>query len=150
MERKSESPLNSGLHPGNRRFFPLDRWTSTAGRAAGEDLMFLLKWNLRMLDEAQRRGVRLDTVQMPLNVMDARFRSFECEVLPRLVREEIGVLGMKPLGSGEMLQSGTVTAFECLHRAAPADGDRHHGHRQPGAPGPGVRGRAHLQATRQR
>src|SRR5207244_3708522 len=55
--------------------------------------------------------------QMPLNVMDAHFRSFAHDVLPVLVKEGIGVLGMKPLGSGIILQSGKVTAIECLHYA---------------------------------
>ena len=54
---------------------------------------------------------------MPLNVMDAHFRSFEQQVLPVLVREQIGVLGMKSMGSGLILQSKTVSAAECLHYA---------------------------------
>jgi aryl-alcohol dehydrogenase-like predicted oxidoreductase len=54
---------------------------------------------------------------MPLNVMDAHFRSFEREVLPRLVREGVGVLGMKPMGAGFVLKSGIVTPTECLHYA---------------------------------
>src|SRR5438309_2997874 len=70
--------------------------------------------HLRMLEVAAAHGFRFDAVQMPLNVLDAHFRSFGHEVLPRLVQEEIGVLGMKPLGSGAILQSKTVTAIECL------------------------------------
>ena len=54
---------------------------------------------------------------MPLNVMDASFRSFQKQVLPRLVAEGIGVLGMKPIGSGLLLKSGSVSAMECLHYA---------------------------------
>jgi hypothetical protein len=54
---------------------------------------------------------------MPLNVMDAHFRSFERAVLPVLVAKRIGVLGMKSLGSGSILQSKTVSAVECLHYA---------------------------------
>ena len=49
--------------------------------------------------------------------MDAHFRSFEHKVLPVLVKEEIGVLGMKSMGSAEILGSNTVTAIECLHYA---------------------------------
>ena len=45
---------------------------------------------------------------MPLNVMDAHFRSFGHKVLPRLVRDGIGVLGMKPLGSGEILKTAVL------------------------------------------
>jgi hypothetical protein len=49
--------------------------------------------------------------------MDAHFRSFGKQVLPLLVKEQIGVLGMKPMGSGEILKSNTATPVECLHYA---------------------------------
>jgi hypothetical protein len=54
---------------------------------------------------------------MPLNVMDAHYRSFELLVLPELVKQNIGVLGMKSLANGLILRSGTVTAPECLRYA---------------------------------
>src|SRR5437667_11914673 len=54
--------------------------------------------HLRMLEIAAANRFRFDAVQMPLNVMDAHFRSFEHQVLPRLVADEIGVLGMKSMG----------------------------------------------------
>jgi aryl-alcohol dehydrogenase-like predicted oxidoreductase len=73
--------------------------------------------HLHMLQVAAERGFRFDTVQMPLNVMDAHYRSFARLVMPYLVREKIGVLGMKPLANGILLKSGTVTATECLHYA---------------------------------
>jgi aryl-alcohol dehydrogenase-like predicted oxidoreductase len=73
--------------------------------------------HLYMLDVAQQRGFRVDAVQMPLNVLDAHYRSFGKQVLPRLVRERIGVLGMKPLASGMIMRSGTVTAIEALQYA---------------------------------
>jgi predicted aldo/keto reductase-like oxidoreductase len=73
--------------------------------------------HLRMLEIAEKHNFRLDAVQMPLNVMDAHFRSFGKHVLPVLVKQEIGVLGMKPMGSGEILRSKTVTPVECLHYA---------------------------------
>ncbi len=73
--------------------------------------------HLRMLDLAAANGVRFDTVQMPLNLMDAHFRSFQAEVLPRLVGEGIGVLGMKSMGDGLLLESGLVRPIECLHYA---------------------------------
>ncbi len=38
-------------------------------------------------------------------------------MLPVLLKEGIGVLGMKPLGSGAIVQSGAVSAIECLHYA---------------------------------
>src|SRR5437868_6338837 len=71
--------------------------------------------HLRMLEVAAQHGFHFDTVQMPLNVMDAHFRSFEKNVLPVLVREGIGVLGMKPMGDGLILKSKAVTPIECLH-----------------------------------
>lgn len=70
--------------------------------------------HLKMLEAAKKHGFRFDTVQMPLNVMDAHFDSFEKKVLPVLVREGIGVLGMKPMGGAIILESKTVTAPECL------------------------------------
>jgi len=73
--------------------------------------------HLYMLEVAAYNGFRFDTVQMPLNVMDAHYRSFEKLVLPTLVRERIGVLGMKSMANGIILQSGTVTPIECLHYA---------------------------------
>jgi predicted aldo/keto reductase-like oxidoreductase len=73
--------------------------------------------HLYMLEVARENGFVFDTVQMPLNVMDAHYRSFEKEVLPELVKEGIGVLGMKSMANGIILRSGTVTATECLHYA---------------------------------
>src|SRR5207248_7366404 len=70
-----------------------------------------------MLTVAEQHDARIDTVQMPLNVMDAHYRSFEKLVLPELVKRKIGVLGMKPLANGLILRSKTVTAIECLHYA---------------------------------
>jgi predicted aldo/keto reductase-like oxidoreductase len=73
--------------------------------------------HLKMLQVGDVHGFRFDTVQMPLNVMDAHFQSFEAKVLPELVKREIGVLGMKPLGSGDILKTWLVEATECLRYA---------------------------------
>src|SRR5438105_9421246 len=73
--------------------------------------------HLKMLDTAASHQFRFDTAQMPLNVMDAHYDSFEQRVLPVLVRDEIGVLGMKPMGDHAILESRTVSAVECLHYA---------------------------------
>src|SRR5687767_16041730 len=73
--------------------------------------------HLRMLDAASKQEFHFDAVQLPLNVMDAHFRSFEKEVVPVLVKEKIGVLGMKPFASGAIMETKTVTAIECLHYA---------------------------------
>ncbi len=73
--------------------------------------------HLYMLEIAKENGFKFDTVQMPLNVMDAHYRSFEKLVLPELVKLEIGVLGMKSMANGILLKSKTVTPIECLHYA---------------------------------
>jgi predicted aldo/keto reductase-like oxidoreductase len=73
--------------------------------------------HLYMLQVAAKHNFHFDTVQMPLNVMDAHFRSFEKLVLPELVKQQIGVLGMKSMGSGVILKSQTVSAIDCLHYA---------------------------------
>lgn len=73
--------------------------------------------HLRMLEVADQNGFRFDTVQMPLNVMDAHFRSFGHQVLPVLVKNQIGVLGMKSMGDQIILKSNTVKPIECLHYA---------------------------------
>lgn len=73
--------------------------------------------HLRMLDVAAHHQFHFDTCQMPLNVMDAHFRSFEKQVLPRLLKDGIAALGMKPMGDGNVLKSGVVTPMECLHYA---------------------------------
>ncbi|MCU1297543.1 MAG: yajO5 [Acidobacteriaceae bacterium] len=73
--------------------------------------------HLKMLSTASQHGFVFDTVQMPLNVMDAHFDSFEKKVLPKLVQQGSGVLGMKPMGDPFILKSNTVTAVDCLHYA---------------------------------
>lgn len=73
--------------------------------------------HLYMLEVARENGFTFDTVQMPLNVMDAHYRSFGQLVLPELVKLGIGVLGMKSMANGILLKSNTVTAVECLHYA---------------------------------
>jgi len=75
------------------------------------------KIHLKVLEAADEHTFKFDSVQMPLNVMDAHFQSFEKEVLPVLVRNGIGVLGMKSMGSGDILESKKVSAIECLHYA---------------------------------
>jgi len=73
--------------------------------------------HLYMLEVARERGFHFDTAQMPLNVMDAHFRSFGKLVVPELVKQGIGVLGMKSMANGIILKSKTVTPTECLHFA---------------------------------
>ena len=73
--------------------------------------------HLHMLEVADNYGFKFDTAQMPLNLMDAHYRSFAKEVVPALVSRHIGVLGMKSMANGILLKSNTVTPIECLHYA---------------------------------
>jgi len=73
--------------------------------------------HLKMLATAAEHHFSFDTVQMPLNVMDAHYDSFEKKVLPTLVKDNVGVLGMKPMGDHFILDTKTVTPIECLHYA---------------------------------
>jgi aryl-alcohol dehydrogenase-like predicted oxidoreductase len=73
--------------------------------------------HLYMLKVAADHGFHFDAAQMPLNVMDAHFRSFAHLVVPELVQQGIGVLGMKSMGDGVILKSKTVSPVECLHYA---------------------------------
>lgn len=73
--------------------------------------------HLYMLQVAEEMGQEFDAVQMPLNVMDAHYRSFEKMVLPVLQKRNIGTLAMKSMGNGLILRSGAATAMECLQYA---------------------------------
>ncbi len=74
--------------------------------------------HLYMLEVAQQHGFHLDSVQMPLNVMDAHFRSFAHLVVPQAVKQGIGVLGMKSMGDSVILKCNCgVTPVECMHYA---------------------------------
>ena len=73
--------------------------------------------HLHMLEVAAENDFQFDTVQMPLNVMDAHYRSFAKLVVPELVKQNIGILAMKTMANGILLRSNTATPIECLHYA---------------------------------
>jgi predicted aldo/keto reductase-like oxidoreductase len=73
--------------------------------------------HLRMLELAEKHNFHFDAAQMPINVMDAHYRSFEKEVVPVLLKQKVALLGMKSMGAGSVLQSNTVTPLECLQYA---------------------------------
>jgi aryl-alcohol dehydrogenase-like predicted oxidoreductase len=73
--------------------------------------------HLYMLELARKHNFKFDTVQMPVNVMDAHFRSFAKLVLPEAKKMGLGILGMKSMGSGVILKSSTVSAPDCLRYA---------------------------------
>ena len=71
--------------------------------------------HLQMLEVAAAHNFKFDAVQMPINVMDAHFRSFENQVLPKLVAQKIGVLGMKTFGDHLILDTKLVEPVQMLH-----------------------------------
>ncbi len=75
-----------------------------------------------MIETAAANGFHFDTVQMPLNVLDAHYRSFEKEVLPLALQQGIGVLGMKSMAAGLILESGAAGAVDCLRYAMSVPG----------------------------
>jgi predicted aldo/keto reductase-like oxidoreductase len=75
-----------------------------------------------MLDVARKQGFRFDSVQMPINVLDAHYRSFERDVIPVALQDGTAVLGMKPMGAGLILESGSASADECLRYAMSVPG----------------------------
>ncbi len=71
--------------------------------------------HLRMLEVAKQHNFHFDTMQMPINVMDAHFRSFGKEVLPVALEQGVGVLAMKTFGGGPILKTNTAQPIEMLH-----------------------------------
>jgi uncharacterized protein len=71
--------------------------------------------HLYMLEVARKNGFHFDTVQMPVNIMDAHFRSFSQLIVPEAMRQKVAVLGMKCFGDGIILKSGAVEPMDCLH-----------------------------------
>jgi predicted aldo/keto reductase-like oxidoreductase len=71
--------------------------------------------HLRMFEIAAQHGFHFDTVQMPVNAMDAHFRSFTQHVIPVAQKAGTGVLAMKTFGDGYILRSGTIDPMEALH-----------------------------------
>jgi uncharacterized protein len=71
--------------------------------------------HLRMFETADKHSFHFDTVQMPINVMDAHFRSFLNGVAPVAQEHGTAILAMKTFGDPYILQSNTVTPLEALH-----------------------------------
>jgi len=57
-----------------------------------------------------------DTVQMPINIIDAHFNSFQTTVLPECVKKKISVVGMKGLGGGGGIPKGVGLPAETCRR----------------------------------
>lgn len=73
--------------------------------------------HLKMIETASRHGFTFDTVQMPLNLLDAHFDSFARKVIPVARAKHMGIIGMKPMAGGVIFASNTVTGPECLRYA---------------------------------
>jgi aryl-alcohol dehydrogenase-like predicted oxidoreductase len=73
--------------------------------------------HLRLLEVAAQHKFHFDAAQMPINVLDASFRSFGKQAVPELVKQGVAVLGMKPMASGAIPQNKIATAVECLQFA---------------------------------
>ncbi len=71
--------------------------------------------HLRMFEMAEKHNFKFDTVQMPVNVMDAHFRSFTKEVIPVAQKAGTGVLAMKTFGDDFILRTKTFQPIEALH-----------------------------------
>lgn len=61
------------------------------------------KTHLHFLKRLDEMGIELDTVQMPLNVCDPSFESFEKHVLPVLLEKKYGIIAMKTMAGGSMM-----------------------------------------------
>ncbi len=103
--------------------------------------------HLRMLETAQKHSFHFDTVQMPINVMDAHFRSFTKDVMPVALKQGIGILAMKTFGDHFILTSNTVQPMEALHYGLTQPVSVViTGIDNPASPRSGLRSRPHLQA----
>jgi uncharacterized protein len=73
--------------------------------------------HLKML----RKPFDWDAAQMPINVMDAHYRSFQNEVVPVCLETGVGVVGMKSLGGshprGIIVENTDVSVEECVRYA---------------------------------
>jgi aryl-alcohol dehydrogenase-like predicted oxidoreductase len=72
------------------------RYIGFTGHQSPHTLLYFLKW-------LEERGLELDTCQMPLNVLDPSFESFQKQVVPVLLEKEYGVIAMKTMSGGSMM-----------------------------------------------
>ena len=72
-------------------------------------------YHLHMIEVAKKSGFTFDTVQMPLNVMDAHYDSFEKRVLPAAQELDMGIIAMKTFGDANILDTRLVSPLDMLH-----------------------------------
>ena len=73
------------------------------------------KLHLGMIEMAEKHDFIFDTVQMPLNVMDAHYESFERHVLPVALERDMGVIGMKAFGDHAILDTNVLPPRDMLY-----------------------------------
>jgi len=71
--------------------------------------------HLHMIDYAEKHGFHFDTLQMPVNIMDAHFRSFQHQVIPVANSKGIGVLAMKTFAFGALIEAKVADPIDMLH-----------------------------------
>jgi uncharacterized protein len=71
--------------------------------------------HLHMIDYAEKHGFHFDTLQMPINIMDAHFRSFQHQVIPVANAKGIGVLAMKTFAFGAIIKANVADPIDMLH-----------------------------------
>jgi predicted aldo/keto reductase-like oxidoreductase len=72
-------------------------------------------FHVHMFDVAARNGFVFDTVQMPLNIMDAHFQSFERTVIPVAQKTDTAILAMKTFGDGQILEARVAGPLQMLY-----------------------------------
>lgn len=73
----------------------------------------------QFLNDMLDRGFPWDAIQMPLNVFDAHYRSFEQNTLPKALEKGMGIIAMKTMGGSPAAipRTGTAVPSECLRYA---------------------------------
>jgi predicted aldo/keto reductase-like oxidoreductase len=71
--------------------------------------------HLHMIEYAEKHGFHFDTAQMPINIMDAHFRSFQHRVIPVCNAKRIGVLAMKTFAFGAIIKANVADPIDMLH-----------------------------------
>ncbi|MEE3193937.1 MAG: aldo/keto reductase [Candidatus Poribacteria bacterium] len=90
--------------------------TALAARAAGKIrfIGFTGHKSPHILKKMLDQDFDWDTCQLPINVLDAHYRSFQNEILPELNHRDIGVIGMKSLGGrGQLITALGLSAAQC-------------------------------------
>jgi aryl-alcohol dehydrogenase-like predicted oxidoreductase len=68
-----------------------------------------------MFEVAAQHGFHFDTVQMPVNIMDAHYDSFQHTIFPVARQQRTAVLAMKTFGDQFILDSHVAEPIEMLH-----------------------------------